>query len=67
MSKELIIRAWRDEEYLLSLSGAQRALLPEHPVGLVELTDEELRFAGGGGMIGGGEGPTAIDCSITHW
>jgi mersacidin/lichenicidin family type 2 lantibiotic len=66
MSKELIIRAWRDEEYLLSLNDAERALLPDHPAGLVELTDEELGFVVGGAMIGG-EGPTAIDCSITHW
>jgi mersacidin/lichenicidin family type 2 lantibiotic len=48
MSKELIIRAWRDEEYLLSLSEAERALLPEHPAGLIELTDEELGPVAGG-------------------
>ena len=48
MSKETIIRAWRDEEYLLSLSEELRALLPEHPAGLFELTDEDLEQVAGG-------------------
>jgi mersacidin/lichenicidin family type 2 lantibiotic len=43
-----IIRAWKDEEYRLSLSEAERALLPESPVGMIELTDEELDGASGG-------------------
>ena len=34
-----IIRAWKDEEYRLSLSEAERALLPANPAGLIELTD----------------------------
>jgi mersacidin/lichenicidin family type 2 lantibiotic len=59
MSKEKIIRAWRDEEYLLDMSEELRALLPEHPAGLIELSDEEL------GVVVGGlrAGPTALDCS----
>lgn len=43
-----IIRAWKDPEYRLSLSGAERAVLPEHPAGLMELTDVELSAAAGG-------------------
>jgi mersacidin/lichenicidin family type 2 lantibiotic len=43
-----IIRAWKDEEYRLSLSAAERALLPENPVGLIELADEDLNIAAGG-------------------
>jgi mersacidin/lichenicidin family type 2 lantibiotic len=43
-----IIRAWKDPEYRLSLSEAERALLPAHPAGLIELTDLEL-----GAVIGG--------------
>jgi mersacidin/lichenicidin family type 2 lantibiotic len=43
-----IIRAWKDEEYRLSLSAEQRALLPEHPAGLIELTDLELGAVAGG-------------------
>lgn len=47
MSHEHIIRAWKDEDFRNSLSDAERSLLPEHPAGLVELTDTELRAVGG--------------------
>jgi mersacidin/lichenicidin family type 2 lantibiotic len=43
-----IIRAWRDEEYRLSLTEAERASLPEHPAGLIELKDEQM-----GSVLGG--------------
>ena len=48
MSNRKIIRAWKDEAYRLSLSEAERAVLPEHPAGLVELTDADLGAAAGG-------------------
>jgi mersacidin/lichenicidin family type 2 lantibiotic len=48
MSIRDVVRAWRDEEYRLSLSEAERALLPAHPSGLVELTETELDAAAGG-------------------
>jgi len=45
MSPLDIIRAWKDEDYRLSLSNA-----PESPVGLIELTDLDMgSLAGGGG------------------
>ena len=47
MSKFDIVRAWKDEEYCESLSDAQRALLPENPAGVIELTDAQLASAGG--------------------
>lgn len=43
-----IVRAWKDDEYRLSLSEAERALLPAHPAGLMELTDAELADVAGG-------------------
>jgi len=43
-----IIRAWKDEEYRLSLSEEQQAMLPAHPAGLIELTDAELGAVAGG-------------------
>ncbi|HEX6292732.1 MAG TPA: mersacidin/lichenicidin family type 2 lantibiotic [Herpetosiphonaceae bacterium] len=52
MSNVDIIRAWKDEEYRASLSETERAALPEHPAGLVELTDEELDLAAGGAWTG---------------
>ena len=48
MSVQDVIRAWKDEEYRSSLSEAERALLPENPAGLIELTDEDLGAAAGG-------------------
>jgi mersacidin/lichenicidin family type 2 lantibiotic len=50
MSKMNIIRAWKDEDYRLSLSEAERALLPEHPAGLIELSGAEMDGDGGGGL-----------------
>jgi mersacidin/lichenicidin family type 2 lantibiotic len=47
MSPEQIIRAWKDEEYRLTLSDEEWALVPVHPAGLIELTDEELAGAAG--------------------
>ena len=44
-----IIRAWKDEGYRNSLSEAERAALPENPAGIVELSDEEMQIAWGGG------------------
>jgi len=43
-----IIRAWKDEEYRLSLTEAERAALPKHPAGLVELNGAEIEGAAGG-------------------
>ncbi len=43
-----VVRAWRDEEYRNSLSEAERATLPEHPVGLADIDDDVLRSVTGG-------------------
>ena len=51
MSTRNIIRAWKDEEYRSSLTETERALLPEHPAGLVELSDAALDGAAGGFII----------------
>ena len=48
MSTLDIIRAWKDEEYRLSLGETERTLLPAHPAGLVELTDVDLELVAGG-------------------
>jgi mersacidin/lichenicidin family type 2 lantibiotic len=50
MRKKDIIRAWKDEEYRQSLSAADREMLPQHPAGFMELSDEDL-----GGVAGGTE------------
>jgi mersacidin/lichenicidin family type 2 lantibiotic len=57
MSKVDIIRAWKDEEYRLSLTEAERALLPAHPAGLIELDNEQMTM-----VIGAGRGATFTSC-----
>ncbi|MDY6876288.1 MAG: mersacidin/lichenicidin family type 2 lantibiotic [Chloroflexota bacterium] len=47
MSNLDIVRAWKDPEYRLNLSEAERALLPENPAGLIELSDADLGEVGG--------------------
>lgn len=48
MSHRKAIRAWKDEEYRMGLSDADRSRLQENPVGTVELTDADLSAAVGG-------------------
>ena len=48
MSSVDIVRAWKDAAYRHSLSAEDQALLPEHPAGSIELTDEELSLVAGG-------------------
>jgi len=48
MSSQETIRAWKDEEYRAGLSDAQRAALPAHPAGLIELSDDDLDAVAGG-------------------
>jgi len=43
-----VIRAWRDEDYRADLSEAQRAGLPQHPAGMVALSDAGLQRVIGG-------------------
>ena len=51
MSKNDIIRAWKNPNYRNSLSDAQRALLPENPAGLIELSDADLDTVAGGSKL----------------
>ncbi len=42
-----VIRAWKDADYRESLSAEDRASLPNHPAGLVDLSDAELEMVRG--------------------
>ncbi len=53
MSQKDIIRAWKDEEYRNSLSESERAALPAHPAGLVEIRDEDIEGVSGGTVTTG--------------
>ena len=55
-----IVRAWKDDEYRLSLSDEERRSLPANPVGEIELTDADLELVYGGG--GGHHGGNSNDC-----
>lgn len=59
-----VIRAWKDVRYRRTLSPQQLAALPQHPAGLVELSDDDLRQASG---MGGGALTTAITCTNYTW
>jgi len=45
MEKENIIRAWKDEDYRLSLSIEEQRSLPANPAGMVELSQKDLTNA----------------------
>ena len=47
-SKLDVARAWKDAAYRNSLTAEQRAALPAHPAGSIELTPGELRDIEGG-------------------
>jgi len=59
MAKNMLVRAWKDEEYRLSLSEAERAMLPENPAGNLELTDAELE------LVTGGSDKCGVTCFFT--
>jgi len=51
MSRQDIVRAWKDEEYFNGLSESERSLLPQNPAGVIELKDQDLCQAEGGTTI----------------
>ncbi|ATB31383.1 mersacidin/lichenicidin family type 2 lantibiotic [Melittangium boletus] len=50
MTKDMIIRAWKDASFRASLTEEQRASIPANPAGLsaVELNETELQEVVGG-------------------
>ena len=62
MSTDKIIRAWEDPEYRKSLSARERAALPEHPAGTIELTDVELSEVLGAAQSGNSVGCNTKTC-----
>jgi mersacidin/lichenicidin family type 2 lantibiotic len=42
-----VIRAWKNEEYRLSMNDAQRSMVPPNPAGMIELSDAELGDSSG--------------------
>jgi len=48
MSTFDVIREWKDEEYRFGLTAEDRMGVPDHPAGMMELTDSDLDDAAGG-------------------
>jgi len=46
MNKNDVIRAWKDPFYRASLSEEAQAALPQHPAGVADLTDGQIRTLG---------------------
>lgn len=42
-----IVKAWRDDDYRLTLSDAEMAVMPQLPVGVAELSDVDLEVVSG--------------------
>jgi mersacidin/lichenicidin family type 2 lantibiotic len=53
-----VVRAWKDPEYRDSLTAEERAQLPPHPAGLIELSKADLALVAGGD--GGASLPTIV-------
>jgi mersacidin/lichenicidin family type 2 lantibiotic len=48
MSHAKTVRAWRDYDFWLGLSDAERGSIPANPAGVTELMDAEMDFVAGG-------------------
>ena len=48
MCKLDVVRAWKDEDYRMSLTDAERRMLPSNPAGLIEISDSALGAVAGG-------------------
>jgi len=47
MSKLNIVRAWKDQEYRLTLTAEQLSQIPASPAGAIDLSDTELDYVAG--------------------
>jgi len=58
-----IVRSWKDAKYRRSLSADQLLKLPGNPAGSADLTDDELKVAGGLALDSDAVLTTAITCT----
>ena len=52
MTRHQIIQAWRDADFYDGLDSRQRIRVPQSPVGLPTLADDDLLIASGGAVRG---------------
>jgi mersacidin/lichenicidin family type 2 lantibiotic len=65
MRKETVIRAWKDVAFRSSLSATDRALVPAHPAGVIDLSDDQLELVVGGLAAQTGTGSPNCVCLRT--
>ncbi len=56
-----IVRLWKNEDYRASLSKEELAMLPESPIGEIELSDADLQ------VIQGGQGNSCISSAYSTY
>lgn len=64
MTRNDIIRAWKDPAYRATLTQEQMAELPPNPIGTFELTESEMQQVAGAGGTGGNN--LRSDCCWTN-
>jgi len=62
MTPDQIVRAWKDADYGAALSMDELSMVPAHPIGGIELTDDALGLAAGGAMVGTTEYLESMGC-----
>ncbi|XXF76344.1 mersacidin/lichenicidin family type 2 lantibiotic [Myxococcaceae bacterium GXIMD 01537] len=67
MTKDMIIRAWKDPSFRASLTEEQRASLPANPAGAsaVELNETELQIVVGGVAVVDAGGSSGWICTYS--
>jgi mersacidin/lichenicidin family type 2 lantibiotic len=65
MNKTDVIRAWKDPFYRATLPEEAQATLPEHPSGLTELSDDQIRSLGGSTPVT--TAPTCTQYTFLNW
>jgi mersacidin/lichenicidin family type 2 lantibiotic len=65
MNKTDVIRAWKDPVYRATLSEEEMAAVPLHPAGLADLSDDQLRIAGGSDVAT--TAPTCTNFTFLNW
>jgi mersacidin/lichenicidin family type 2 lantibiotic len=63
MSNQDIVRAWKDAGFRRSLSAEQRQWLPGNPAGPADLSNDELKAAGGLALGEDAAITTAVTCT----
>jgi len=62
MTPDQIVRAWKDVEYGNALPTEEASMVPAHPVGDIELSDDAMGHVAGGMPLGGTQYLESLGC-----